>query len=67
MATKHLYYIGDAKGQSASIERAGYVFTRGCSTEVPSDVFDALKDEPGFAPGKTAPRNKRSEETENDG
>lgn len=49
MAKKYeLFYTGTGPGQSRQIERAGYVFIRGCSTEVPKAVFDELKDEKGF-------------------
>jgi len=50
MAKKYeLQYSGTGPGQAATIERAGFVFYRGCSTEVPKKVFDELKDEEGFA------------------
>ena len=47
-----LFYTGTGPGQSRVIERAGYVFYRGCSTEVPKKVFDELKGEKGFEVSK---------------
>jgi hypothetical protein len=53
-----LHYTGTGPGQSSSIERAGYVFIRGCSTEVPKAVFDELKGEPGFETEEPADTDK---------
>ena len=43
-----LFYTGTGPGQGREIARAGFVFYRGCSTEVPKKVFDELKGEAGF-------------------
>ena len=50
MKKARLIYTGTAPGQADSIERFGFVFVRGTDTEVSSEVFEALKNEPGFAP-----------------
>jgi hypothetical protein len=62
--TYNLFYSGTAPGQADQIERAGWVFKRGCSTEVPKDVHDLLKNEPGFASGKNPPAAAEPAESE---
>lgn len=60
MATKkELLYTGTGPGQAIEIARAGWVFRRGCTTEVPAAVYDLLKNCPGFEPVAEPPKKKK--------